>query len=118
MERIKHNSTVKPDYAYNMEKMEMLDEMLNMNNHIAMDVHPNTNVLLDDDGRLHIVDFNLMPSWTRPYIDRYEERCVQLHPFKNIYGGQNVFQWIIPPSLDLHLRGTENPKVKATLEEN
>ena len=114
MERIKHNSSVEPDYTYNLEMMQMLDEMLKMNKHVAMDVHPNTNVLLDNKGRLHIIDFNLMPAWTRPYIDRYEQRCVLLHSFQNIYGGQNLLEWIIPPSPKL--RGTETSNTKEIVE--
>jgi hypothetical protein len=98
VERIKHNKTVKPDYAYNLEQMQLFDQMLEKHNQIVMDVHPDTNVFLDEKGRVKLIDFNLLPWWTWPYIEKYEKHCVLLHPFRNIYGSRKMFKWITPPS--------------------
>jgi hypothetical protein len=101
MERVKFakdQSRITPDYKFNMEKLRALDEMLEANGHLALDVLPDTNVLLDDTGKIHIVDFNLVPSWTRSFVDNFDTLSLKLSPFTNIYGSQELFKWLVPRS--------------------
>lgn len=109
---------VTPDYKYNMEQLLIFDEMLRENGHIACDLAPR-NVPRDDSGKIHMVDFMLIPTWMRGLIEsrwgqlkRHSRRREGWPLFSNMYGTLSVMDRIVEGGMDSDLtrQATEEEK--------
>lgn len=94
MERALNAKDVEPQRKANYYRLQQLDLWLESNDQIMLDVQVNSNVFLDQKGGLKFVDFNIMPSWSRGLIERYDTYAKRITPFKNIYGNEGIRSWI------------------------
>jgi len=98
MERAYHNETVVPDYEWNLKKLQELDARLERNGHVMLDVKSGSNAFLDDDGRITLIDFNIVPNFLQRAVDKYDQHAHKVLPMRYIYGNKDMRDWVTKPT--------------------
>lgn len=66
-----------------------LDQQLSVNGHIMIDLHPYSNVFIEN-STIVIVDFNILPDFMRHFIS-YDKK---IDGFQNLFGSNELLEWL------------------------
>lgn len=92
-ERTNHFDTT-PNCTENLLRLTEIDNLLHKNGLIITDVNKKYNLVLNGDGNVVLIDFNIFPIMSRPLIDTFDSFSKPLSPFNNIYGIGTLEKWI------------------------
>jgi len=92
-ERTNHFDTT-PNCTENLLRLRDIDKLLHKNGLIMTDVNKRSNLVLNSDGNVVLIDFNIFPFVSRPLIDKFDSLSKPLLPFNNIYGIETLEKWI------------------------
>ncbi len=58
------------------------------------DTNKVTNLVLNSEGKVVLIDFNVFPELGRYLVDKFDPHSKPLAPYKNIYGMNPLGDWI------------------------
>ena len=92
-ERVDHVETA-PKCKENRKRLQEVDETLGKHNLFITDVNKVVNLVLNVEGKVVLIDFNVFPELSRYLVDKFDKHSKPLAPYKNIYGMNPLGDWI------------------------